>query len=464
VAPAEVDPPVQFGPEENVAWKVEVPAGVSSPCVRGDRLYLTAFDKKQKQLLILCLNSGSGALIWSRTVAADKIERVHSVSSPAYSTPAADGERVYAYFGSRGLLCYDLAGTLLWDVTFPIPSQRFGSGTSPAVVGDLVVLNRGTTTGRETDDYLLAFERQTGKPAWKLPRDASDETRYPGYATPVVWGEHLVIHDGSGVSAYRITDGSRSWNINIHTYGESTPVIGNNTLFVSAWANFGEPDLHIKPPKYQTLLHDYDRDANGHIHKDEFPDDFGFELRPEIGNLPGGRITIKSIWGMVDKNQDQQLDAREWGGMVAMIKSMHKDHGIIAVRPGGQGDITASHVRWHEKTKIPEVPSPLYCGGRLYTVKNGGIVSCHDAETGELIYRESLEASGPYYASPVSAQGRIYLVSWKGRISVLEAADQLRVLADNDLKDRVTATPALAGDAIYIRTVKHLYAFRKGGK
>ena len=115
---------------------------------------------------------------------------------------------------------------------------------------------------------------------WKLPRDESDETRYAGYATPVVWGEQLVIHDASGVAAYQISDGSKRWSVNIHTYGESTPVIGNDTLFVSAWANFGEPDLHIKPPKYQDLIRDYDRDEDGQLHKDELPDDFGFELRP----------------------------------------------------------------------------------------------------------------------------------------------------------------------------------------
>ena len=167
---------------------------------------------------------------------------------------------------------------------------------------------------------------------------------------------------------------------------------------------------------------------------------------------------------MVDRNQDQQLNAQEWGGMVAMVKSMHKDHGIIAVRPGGQGDVTASHVQWQEKTKIPEVPSPLYFQGRLYTVKNGGIVSCHDASTGQVIYREKLNASGPYYASPVCANGRIYLISGKGRVSVLEASDQFHVLATNDLKDKVTATPALVGDAIYIRAAKHLYAFENSNK
>ena len=102
MAPAPADPPVRLGPQENLARKVPIPSGVSSPCTWGDRLFLTEFDKKKKELWVLCLNSESGALIWSQTVPADKVEHVHGISSPAYSTPATDGQRVYAYFGSRG--------------------------------------------------------------------------------------------------------------------------------------------------------------------------------------------------------------------------------------------------------------------------------------------------------------------------------------------------------------------------
>jgi len=106
------------------------------------------------------------------------------------------------------------------------------------------------------------------------------------------------------------------------------------------------------------------------------------------------------------------------------------------------------------------VPSPLFYQGRLYTVKNGGIVSCHDADTGRLIYRETLEGSGAYYASPICGKGRVYMVSWKGTARVLAAGDEYHVLATNEIKKRVTATPAAMGKTLFVRASKHLYAFK----
>ena len=92
-------PPVQFGPSQNLLWKVALPVGHSSPCIWGNNIFLTGFEEEKKELSVFCINRSNGKIKWSRIVATEKIERVNSLSSPATATPATDGERVYVYFG-----------------------------------------------------------------------------------------------------------------------------------------------------------------------------------------------------------------------------------------------------------------------------------------------------------------------------------------------------------------------------
>src|SRR5262249_55716427 len=106
-------------------------------------------------------------------------------------------------------------------------------------------------------------------------------------------------------------------------------------------------------------------------------------------------------------------------------------------------------------------PSPLYYNGRLYTFKNGGIVFCRVAKTGELVYSGRLGASGYYYSSPVAADQKVYIASEEGMVVVLEAGEKLNVLGRNKLDGGILATPAIADGTIYVRTETHLYAFGK---
>src|SRR5262245_6209214 len=103
-------PPVHFGPDQNVRWKVAVGPGLSSPVIWEDRIFLTEFDQAKRQLSTLCIDRRTGKILWRRSVAPEQIEQVHELSSPAGATPVADGERVYVYFGSYGLVAYDFDG------------------------------------------------------------------------------------------------------------------------------------------------------------------------------------------------------------------------------------------------------------------------------------------------------------------------------------------------------------------
>jgi outer membrane protein assembly factor BamB len=449
------NPPIKFGPEQNVLWKTPVPSGHSSPCIWGDQIFLTGYTKEKKELQVFCIERSSGNIRWSRIVPAKRIEKVHPVSSPAASTPATDGELVYVYFASFGLVSYDFAGKQQWAVPLPSTKGANGHATSPIVSGELVILNRDDLN----DPYLLAVDRRSGKTVWKQTRRYATMT---SHATPIVWNEQLVIHRTGQVVAHSPTDGVPIWSVSIKTRGASTPVIGNNILFVGAWTDWGEPDQRIKLPDFKTLVKQYDKDGDMRISKNEFPDDLAIAHRPEINeDIRGVQFNIKRFSRRAfDRNKDGLFDETEWKRIVDWSLALHKqDHGLTAIQPGGKDNVTDTHILWQEKRNIAEVPSPLYYDGRVYMIKNGGLVSCMDAETGKLLYRERLGAAGLYCSSPICADGRIYIASGKGIITVFAAGDTLQILARNDLKEQIFSTPAVVENKLYVRTAKRMYAF-----
>src|SRR5260221_1571169 len=135
-------PPVEFGPSQNVLWKMAVGSGLSSPIIAKGRVLLTEFDRATKQLATLCIDQRTGKVLWRRTIAPSEIEKVHEISSPAAPTPATDGERIYVYFGSDGLLSYDFDGKLLWGRRLPLSQNNYGAVASPICAPNLIGLNQ----------------------------------------------------------------------------------------------------------------------------------------------------------------------------------------------------------------------------------------------------------------------------------------------------------------------------------
>ena len=141
-------------------------------------------------------------------------------------------------------------------------------------------------------------------------------------------------------------------------------------------------------------------------------------------------------------------------GLVFVDTGYIKPH-LLAIHPGGRGDVTDSHVRWRYHWQVPANPSPLLIGGRLYMVSDWGIASWLDARKGEDLWRQRL--GGRYYASPIYAAGRIYNFDLSGRSVVIEASDTYRELAVNQLDGRIRASAAVADSAFFVRTETHLY-------
>ncbi len=442
IAEPQATPPVMFGTPK---WKVAFPVGHSSPVVSGDRIFLTAFDKK---LELICVSAKDGAILWRRISPAPQIEETHVVSNPATASPVVDGEHVYAYFSSYGVMAFTLSGEPLWTAPLPMPKTHHGSGASPILVGELLIVNHDAMRG----GYLLALNRKTGKEVWKRAYPALG--RVESYSTPIAWRDQLILHRAGVVEAYQAATGAMLWSMPENTSGASTPVASGDVIYVSSWNNLGEEDQRPALPDYAAMVKKYDRNGDGKVTEAEFPDDLKFTARPGLETIPNSQNFVS--FRSVDRDHDGVMGEAEWEAFRNRVNTMATDHGLLAIR--AQGD--KPQVIWRENNSIPEVPSPLLYLGRLFLVRNGGVMTCLDALTGRVVYRARVGAAGAYFASPVAAAGRVYLASSEGIVTVIEAdSDQLKVLAKNDLGEEMIATPAIAGKAIYLRTLKNLWAF-----
>jgi outer membrane protein assembly factor BamB len=389
-------PPVQFGPDQSLIWKTAVGPGLSSPIVWEGRVFLTEFDHASKQLSTLGIDRRTGKVLWRRTVSPAQLEKVHEISSPAGATPVTDGQRVYVYFGSYGLVSYDLNGNPAWERPLPPPENPYGAVASPIVAGELLVLNH---QGKEA--YLLGVNRRDGRTVWKTDRS---KFQY-GWSTPVHWRhdgiDEIAVLGGDfkpdqRLMVYDLADGAERWWVGgLPPCGKSTPVVGGGLLF------FAAPDIIMEPAA---------------------------------------------------ERRNPERAAQMYAGNAARV---------VAVRPGGKGEVGQTNIAWSEHKGVPGVPSPLYYNGRLYTFQNGGIVFCRVAKTGQLLYSGRLGAPGYYYSSPVAADQKVYIASADGVVVVLDAGEELKILATNTLDGAILATPALVDGAIYVRTESHLYAFGK---
>jgi outer membrane protein assembly factor BamB len=138
---------------------------------------------------------------------------------------------------------------------------------------------------------------------------------------------------------------------------------------------------------------------------------------------------------------------------------------VLAIKPGGRGDVTDTHVLWSHEKGAPYVASPLFFDGRLYIAKDGGMLTVYEGATGNLLAdKERLGVPGDYYSSPIAAGGRVYIASNSGVVLAIKPGDKPEVIAKSDLGESVSATPAVADNTLYVRTAGHLWAFRDSAR
>lgn len=133
---------------------------------------------------------------------------------------------------------------------------------------------------------------------------------------------------------------------------------------------------------------------------------------------------------------------------------------FVAIRPGGRDNATESHVVWETSKGLAEMASPLFYRGRVYIIRDGGLLTVFEPKTGQrFLDRQRIGTGGQYVASPVAANGTIYLINEAGTATVLRAGNRLDVAAVNKLGENVRSTPAIAGNKLFVRTREHVWAF-----
>ncbi|MDB6038618.1 MAG: Pyrrolo-quinoline quinone, partial [Verrucomicrobiales bacterium] len=368
------------------------------------------------------------------------LEPTHRISNPAASTPITDGSRVFSYFGSYGLLCHYIQGKQIWAHPLAVPMTEFGSGTSPVLAEGLLIVNRDG----DIHSSLLAVDKLTGKTVLETARP---EFRR-GFATPFIWrsGNRIeVIVPGSlWLKSYDFKTGNELWMAHgFARVANASPTSGEGLLFLSSWNVGGDLDDRVSMEPWEDFAGKQDTNKDGILSREEFP--------------PG---VISDRFTQIDLNKDNQVTREEYENMRMMFTKA--ENALVAIRPGGHGDITSSHVVWKQQRALPYVSSPLWYDGRVYTVKSGGLVSCYDAKTGKIHYQaERLSAPGDYYASAIGAGGAVYFISQNGVVTVIAAGDELKILGQALLNEQVFASPAVIEDMLYIRTAGRLYAFRE---
>ncbi len=427
--------PIEISPESLVVWKATIAPGHSSPVLFKDRVFLTTASGDK--LSTIALDRATGIVVWEAEAPHETLEKIHQTGSRAQSSPVTDGEVVVSFFGSSGLFAYDFNGQPLWSKSMGPFKNDFGAGSSPIMEGDLVIL----VQDHDVDSFIAAYHKRTGQEIWRM--DRSEFTR--NYATPTIWEvdgkKQIVVSATLRIIGYDLESGKEVWTVSgVSRIVNMSPIVGpDNVLYAACFSPGNDGESRVTPLTVDELFA-ADADKNGTIEEGEFPDH-----------------PFKGRFTQLDRNKDGHISKDEYQS-VARTHSDGKNV-FLAIAPGGQGDITKTHVRWEQTKQLPYCPSPLYYDGRLYMVKDGGILSVLDAANGKVLKHARLKATGNYYASPITGDGKIYLISQNGEMTVLAAKPGWEELHTVKLDGDGHATPAIADGRLYVRVGDRLYCF-----
>jgi outer membrane protein assembly factor BamB len=281
--------------------------------------------------------------------------------------------------------------------------------------------------------HIVAFDTASGQEKWRTPRG----NFVGGYATPILVGGDVVVSGPIEMLAYSAATGERRWSVpRMGVMPVSSPVSEGDRVFA----------YNDAVPPFESLARELkgDRNGDGKLQPDEFPDP----------SFQEAVLAIDRNYG----NGDGAIDQKEWDGALRLMNTMNA---FVAARVDG------SHATelWRTTKMLANAASPLLYREVLYLVRNGGIVSAVDPGSGEVLRQERVPGlEGTIYASPVAADGKIYVVNAPGKVAVLAAGAECQTLHVNDLHDNCYATPALVEGMILVRSEHALWAFRKKGK
>lgn len=435
--------PTEFSPTDNLRWSAELGDGIGSPVVAAGRAFATAMTD-DTTFAVYGFDLTSGERLWKRELAVDPalLPPLTPPNSHASSSPAADAERVYVYQSALGLLALDArTGDTVWVYALPTPYFVFdwGPGNSPVLYGDKLLFHQDD----DLNPAIVALDCRSGELLWRTPRNEM----LASYSLPVICRngdrDEIVVAGTGKLIGYDPETGRQRWQARVLLRNlKTTPVSHDGVVYVS---------LESAGIAGQWIAAN-DKNMDGRIARDEVPEPF--HARFDRG----------------DANDDDFLDGEELDlafldpdNLAGARFGEEEQTGrfILAVRGGGEGDVTTSHVLWRIESRAPDgIASPLIVDGRFFVIKSGGLSSCFDCASGDPHwYLERVGGGGTFYASPVFGDDKVYVASEDGHVMVLAAGPELEVLADNDLGESILATPAISEGRILVRTRTKLFCF-----
>ena len=409
VAPADANPPIEFGPDKNLKWKVSLPGqGHSSPVVWEDRIYLMSAVSADLNATggvgavppdeggerrrgaggmnnpkpnspftfhVLCLNRQSGETIWDKTVTqAVPHEGGHRTNTFASASPVTNGQHIWCHFGSQGIWCLDRDGQVVWqlDLGKMVTRNQFGEGASVAVYKDVVVI----PWDQERDSFILAVNSLTGEQLWRKSRD-----EVTTWATPTVveyYGTTQVITNGTTIRSYDLRSGDLLWQ----SSGQTTNPIATPLIY----------------------------------------------------------------------------------GDSTVCMTGHRGFSIQSIALSAKGDVGSSRfLRWKRNDAAPYIASPTLVEDTIYLVKvNSGILSSVKAGDGaSVIESVRLPQIEQMYASLVTAKGYVYACGRNGEVVVFRHGNNYNQVYQVNLGEPIDATPAISGKLLLIRGHQHLFCFEE---
>ncbi|MCX7423396.1 MAG: PQQ-binding-like beta-propeller repeat protein [Planctomycetia bacterium] len=362
--------PTTWSATENVLWKMPLPGiGTSNPVVWGDKVFVTASEgRDQGELHVICFDRDTGRELWHQRLWGTAPTLFYGRSGMASPSPVTDGKRLFAFFGTGDVFCFDLDGGLLWqraiaDEYGPF-ENRFAAASSPLLFEDKLIVQ----CDHYGASYVIALDQLTGANRWKSDRPEV----WLSWSSPqlVTNGDRieLVLSGSEKLDGYDPRTGSPLWTLRgLARECVPTPVFGHGMLFVVSGPN----GTHF------------------------------------------------------------------------------------AIKPGGSGDITDSHIVWKNDKGTSFVPSAILVGERYYLADDKGIGSCLDAHTGKLIWKKRF--GDKFTASPVAADGKLFFINEAGSTLVLDATQAgYEEVARNDIGEEVYASPAISQGKLFVRTSKNL--------
>jgi outer membrane protein assembly factor BamB len=359
----------------------------------------------------------------------------------------------------------------------PIPGQGW---SSPIVHGDRVFVTTATEEGSSL--RLISLDRATGKIHWNVEvvKQGLESRLQQGnsYATPtpVTDGRHTYVVAFDGSLAAVANDGSVAWtNRDFPYYSQHgiavSPRVYGDLLVVPFDASSQGEDKKVgfqKPWEKSFILALDKRKGEVRWKASRGLSRIG-HVTPNLAR-EGDRDVLVSGAGDVVQGFDLASGERLWtarsqgegvvpsvvvGDGMVYTASGFEEPTIRAVRTGGRGDVTATHIAWEQTRAVPMMPSFLYVAPHVFTINESGLAMCLDAQTGEVLGRRRV--GGNHSASPILAEGRIYFLSEEGETTVVEASPTMPLVARNTLPDLCKASLAVSGGRIFLRTETTLY-------